>query len=75
MSEEIKKVTGCIGLSVNAECPHCEAYIDLMEIKELTAEGDLQSRVFGERFGCKDLDMEVECPDCGKDFAVGEIEY
>lgn len=75
MSEEIKKVTGSISIEVNVECPHCEAYIDLMEIECMKGDGFIYARVFGDRFGCKDFGKEIDCPDCGKAFEIGEIEY
>ena len=70
----MSKVTGDMSVSCHVECPHCEELIDLFDITWLTEEGLLYKRIFeGERFGCKDLDEEINCPDCKVEFKVGEI--
>lgn len=55
-------------IKCNVECPYCEDYIDLMDIQYsfewLPKAGESD-----------DIEVEVECPNCKRDFTVQNVEY
>lgn len=73
----MSKEKASLSIKCYVDCPNedCDAYIDLFEIEHLTEEGYLHKKVLGDRFGCEDLDEEIECPECCKKFKVGCVEW
>jgi len=64
-----EKITANWIIKCNVECPHCGAYIDLTAIPDMN---ECLPDV-GERD--MDANIEVDCPDCQKEFVVNSIEY
>lgn len=71
MTQEIKKTMASWTCSLDVYCPYCEHYFDIMETQEW--EDFAYARI--EIIQRTDLDLEIECPKCKKDFEVDEAEF
>ena len=63
----MKKAKAETILSTYLECPYCEQCVDFEPHEYDLCEG--------EQFGAKNLNIEIECQECGKHFILNEIEY
>lgn len=74
---DMKKTNADIRIEINVECPHCEEYINLLELDEMVEEGYIYVRCFpdGEQWGCNGLNETIECPECKKDFIIEDVQY
>ena len=73
----MKKTNANIRLEINVECPHCEEYINLLDLTEMTDDGYIHHRCLRdeERWGCKEFNETIECPECKKEFMIEDVEY
>ena len=70
------KVNASLKIECNVECPHCDEYIDIYDIDAIDDEGNLSRQILkGQGFGCKNLNLEIECPECKQKFTIGEVEW
>ena len=72
----MKKIEGFLHISAIVECPNeaCGEMIDLFEIEDLTNDGFLYKELLSDNgFGNKDLNQEIQCPDCGEKFIVKDV--
>ena len=71
----MKTAKANISLEINVECPHCEDYIDLLDIQYLCDDGYIYNKCLSSTrsWGCDDFNEEVECPSCNKQFKVGNV--
>jgi hypothetical protein len=71
------KIEATISVTIDCECPFCEEYIDLCSIETINDDSFLMRQVFDTRnnkqIGHEDLDVEIDCPECGSSFNIGEI--
>ena len=56
---------------VYVTCPHCEAQFDVASTDD---HNELAARIFTNEWDALD-GFETECPECGKEFEMGGIEY
>lgn len=68
----LKKVAVSWNIRVDCECPHCEHYFDLLSV-----DGDFWEQLSGIEAGEAkfDMDCEWECPKCGKEFIIDNIQH
>lgn len=71
----MKKTNADIILEINVECPHCEEYIHLLDLTEMTDDGYIYLRCLDEQWGCKDFNETIECPGCNKEFIIEDVQY
>ena len=72
----MKEANASINLEINVNCIHCDEYIDLLELTEMTDDGFIYYACLGnEQWGCDDFNEEVECPQCKKYFKVKTIDW
>jgi hypothetical protein len=62
-------VTATWNLELNCECPHCKAYVDLLQY------GDFWDAHHGSLEICehnseRSKNVEVTCPECNQDFNI-----
>lgn len=73
----MKKIEAHLSIEINVECPHCEDYINLLDgnlFPHLNDEGTLFKQVFrNDGFGCNNLNEEITCPNCQKEFIVESV--
>jgi len=69
----MKKADADIYIQILVECPHCEESINLMNIEELKEDGYIYSQLLCGDFGKENWEETVECPDCKKEFVVGNV--
>lgn len=71
------KIEATMSISIDCECPYCEEYIDLCTIETINDDSFLLRSVLdtshGRSMGHEDLDVEIDCPECGSPFTIGEI--
>jgi hypothetical protein len=72
------KVNGSLAICVYADCPKCQALIDLCELEEMTEEGYIYSLIMKDRFrndrdSWKDIGCEFECPSCAEKLILDEL--
>jgi len=63
----MKEAIGTTSLYTTVDCPNCDACIDI--------EPDEYGFEDGEQFGSENLNVEIECADCGNTFKLTGIEY
>lgn len=63
-------------IELNVDCPHCGETQDLAK-SEFNPEGEYLSAIFSESHDWrKEVEgRKFECPDCKKEFELGEIEW
>ena len=66
-----KTVMASWSISLDVDCPHCGHYFDITDSDEWTL-GGYESIETAQR---EDLDLELICPKCEKEFYVNEAEY
>ena len=64
----MKTVEAKTYVEVRCNCPECGAWLDIYH-RGRTKE------VLGYDLRAKDCDMEINCPRCGKEFMVSNINY
>jgi len=64
----MKKTEAYTYIEVNCECPYCGRYQDIWD-KSTTAES------MGFDMMANNVDIEILCEKCGKEFIVTDIEY
>lgn len=71
---EEKKLTadGQWDISCWAHCPHCEAYIDIMREKDSGLDWEAVPRPHDDT---DDMDLDVTCGECKKEFQISKITY
>ena len=70
----MKEAHASLVISVDLECPHCEENIDLMDLGELTEEGEMQSAIFtNDGWGIDNWNREILCPTCYQDIKITEV--
>jgi len=66
-----------LNIELNLLCPHCEDYINLMEIEGLNDEGQLLEVACPSKGHWSDshlnFDIKIDCPDCKKEIHVNGI--
>jgi hypothetical protein len=75
-----KKVTGSLSVSINFECPKCEAWLDAFSEEEtgvVNDEGQLWEvlTTTGGEGAWSKLGFEVTCYKCKHEFLFDEMEY
>lgn len=75
--QDIKKVSGTIDINCYVDCPHCEEYINLFDIESLLEDNYIYNELFnvGLLFGTDDWDETITCPECAKEFKIGEVRF
>ena len=66
----MKKAMAHWHVQCNVTCPHCESYLDLIEIIDDDWEVLPETATTDNEFT-----LEQECPDCDKTFLVEGVEY
>lgn len=67
----LPKVTATWTVELNAECPHCKGWVDVLETPDFWDGRDMEIAEHGTP---NSKNVEVVCPDCSKEFAV-DCEY
>lgn len=72
----MKKTNAELRLSIDVECPHCESDINLLEHNSMTDDGYIYNMALGDsHWGCKGFNENFNCPDCGNEFIIEDINY
>ncbi len=71
MEEKLKTAKASWNITLYVDCPHCKEYFDIMTCNSWT-QGGYEGIETAQR---EDLDLEITCPKCEKDFLVDEAEY
>ena len=77
-----KKFTAVLHVSMNFNCPNCDAYLDLFDIRHMNDDGDLWNLINAKREYDKNPwenisgeGEEFECPECKKELLFDKLEY
>lgn len=67
MESEIKTTQAYTSLEINVNCPYCNSYLDVRDdcVENLT-NGELSA---------ENIEQEITCPDCKKEFIITDIHY
>lgn len=73
----MKNAIANISIEVYVYCPHCNEFFDLLDdsLAHNVERSDIMIAAFQDEWGCKDAEIEVNCPECEKIFIVNEIDY
>lgn len=73
----LEKTVAQIWVDVTVDCPYCGYNIELTDdsVAHNVEKSDIMIAAFQDEWGCKNADIEVNCPNCDKQFIVDEIEY
>jgi hypothetical protein len=66
----MKKATPTWRIELNVNCPYCDEWLDLMNI--LVDEWEVMPRPGETR---KNIDIQVACSKCKREFTIDSIEY
>lgn len=67
MEDEIKTAKADSWLEINVDCPYCYEYLDVLEqAREYLDNGELSAQ---------NIECEITCPECKKDFIVTDINF
>ncbi len=73
MSESKVKVVGIASYSVDVDCPDCGYQFNCAE---QSSECEVTAAMFKNTTeSCTNMDIELACPKCGKEFTLDKIEY
>ena len=79
MSEDTKTVMATLDIEVNATCPHCDYYFDILEETTLNDEGEILGELLPMGgFYNAHRDFEIEdliCPNCSQEFKIKGVEW
>lgn len=76
MSDKLKKVSGYPDYSISVTCPHCNHEFDAAKVESEFGESGLTDAMFANTTeSCTDMDYEIECPECEKEFIIDKLEY
>ena len=64
----MKTVEAQTYVEVTCSCPECNAYLDIFDLGQT-------KEVMGYDLRAEKCDMEITCPECGKQFIVSDIHY
>jgi uncharacterized Zn-finger protein len=72
----MKKVNAQITIDITTDCPYCEETIWLDKLSELSQSEMIMDAALGDsRIGYEGLDEPVTCPECKKEFILGDLEW
>jgi len=79
---EPKKITASLHVSMNFNCPYCDEYLDLFDIRHMNDDGELWKLMSAEyRYDKNPWENissdgeEFECPKCKKELLLDKLEY
>jgi DNA-directed RNA polymerase subunit RPC12/RpoP len=79
LESDVKTVEASLRIELNVECPHCEAWIDLMDdCGDLNVEGFISRQAMpnGDWSESHDkFELDIDCPKCSKKIHIKQIAW